>query len=120
MRGGMKSLHLNSVLPSPTGPLSKEVLSSAISCAKTEVMAVLKNSEDKSGVKRRGTYQRYSGKERARIGNYAVAHGTSAVLNHFISEFPGLKYTTICEWKKMIIDTSGKDPENKLVTELPD
>jgi len=42
------------------------------------------------------------------------------VLNHFIAEFPGLKYTTNCEWRKAIIDTSGQDPEHKPVTELPD
>ena len=83
-------------------------------------MAVLKDGEDRSGVKRRETYQKYSGKERARIGNYAVAHGSTAALNHFIAEFPGLKYTTICDWRMAIIDTSGKDPEHKPVTELPD
>ena len=81
-RGKMKSLHhyfkSNSVLPSPTGPLSKIVPSSAISYANKAVMAVLINSGDENGVKRGGTYQRYSGKERATIGNYAVAHGTSA------------------------------------------
>jgi len=121
---GMKSLHhyfkSNSVLPSPTGSLSKEIPASAISCTNKEVVAVLKNGQDESGVKGRGTYQRYSGKERAEIGNYAVAHGTSAAFNHFITEFPALKYTTICEWKKVIIDISGKDPDHKSVTELPD
>ena len=80
-------------------------------------MAVLKDGEDGSGVKRRGIYQKYSG---ARIGNYAVTHGSTAALNHFIAEFPGLKYTTICEWRKAIIDMSGKDPEHKPITELPD
>ena len=61
-----KSLHdyfkLNSVLLSPTGPVSKVVLATAISYANKEVMAILKDSEDRSGVKRRGTYQKYSGK----------------------------------------------------------
>ena len=70
--------------------------------------------------KRRGAYQKYSGKERARIGNYAVAHGSTAALNHFIAEFPGLKYTTICEWRKTIIDASAQVPEHKHVMELPD
>jgi len=69
-------------------------------------MATLKNDEDESGDKRRGTYSRT---ERTRIGNYAVAHGTSAALNHFITKFQGLKYTTICEWKKAIIEISKKD-----------
>ena len=82
-------------------------------------MAVLEGGEDESGVKIRGTYQKYSGKERARIGNYAVAHGSTAALNHFIAEIPSLKYTTICEWRKAIIDTSGQDTEHKPITELP-
>ena len=29
-----------------------------------------------------------SGKERVRIGNYAVAHGSTAALNNFIAKFP--------------------------------
>ena len=90
----------------------------AISYANKEVMAVLKSGKDESGVKRRGTYQRYSGKERTRIANYAVAHGSTAMLNHFTVEFPNLKYTTICECGKVILDTSGQDPEHKPITEF--
>jgi len=87
-----KSLHdcfkSNSVLLSHTGPLSKVVVAMAISYANKEVMAVLKSGKDESGVKRRGTYQRYSGKEKTKIANYAVAHGSTATLNHFTVEFP--------------------------------
>jgi len=50
-----KSLHdyfkLNS---SPTGPVSKVILATAISYANKKVMAVLKSGKDKSGVKERG------------------------------------------------------------------
>ena len=49
-----------------------------------------------------------------------MAHGSTAAFNHFIAKFPGLKYTTICECRKAIIDTSGKDLEHKPITELPD
>jgi len=118
-----KSLHdyfKSNALPSPTGPLSKVIPTTAITYANKEVLTILKGGVDKSGVKRRGTYQRYSGKERARIGNYAVAHGSTAELNHFLAEFPSLKYTTIFEWRKVIIDTTGQDPEHKPITELPD
>jgi len=41
----------NSPLPSPTGPLSRKVLATAISSMNKEVMAVLKNGKDESGVK---------------------------------------------------------------------
>lgn len=46
----------NSLLPSPTGLFSREVPATAISSTHKEVVAVLKNGEDESGVKQRGTY----------------------------------------------------------------
>ena len=60
-------------------------------------MALLTNGDDRNGVTQRGTYQRYTGKERDRIGNYKVVHGISAAIDHFRAEFPGLKPTTMCE-----------------------
>ena len=75
-----------SVLSSPVGPLSEE------DCNQTKrLWQCLRMKVELN----KGNYQRYSRMERARIGNYTVAHGTSAALNHFINEFPGLKYTTI-------------------------
>ena len=68
-------LKRDSVLPSPTGPLPKEVPATAISAANKEVMDCLKQSEDQKGVKKRGTYQKYSGEVKARIGNYAALNG---------------------------------------------
>lgn len=106
----------NSLLPSPNRPLLREVPAIAISGANKEVTKVLKDSEDKDGVKRRGTYQKYSSKDKAMIGNYAVMHGTSAALHHFINKFPDLKYTTVCEWRKAIVAKTRKDHE--VVTEL--
>jgi len=49
-----------------------------------------------------------------------VVHGSTAALNHFLAEFRSLKNTTICKWRKAIIDTTGQDPEHKPVTKLPD
>ena len=96
-----------SVLPSPTGPLSKEVPATAISAANKEVVECLKHSEDEDGVKKRGAYQKYSGTDKARIGNYAAAKGTSAAVRHFEKEFPNLKYTTVCEWKNFVEKSDG-------------
>ena len=70
----------NFPLPPPNRPLSKEVPAIAISEAKKDITKVLKYSEDENGVKRRGTYQKYTLKNKAIIGNYAVIHGTSAAL----------------------------------------
>ena len=108
----MKSLYQyfrkESPLPSPNGSLSREVPAGAISEANKEVTKVLKDSEDKDGVKSRGTgsrgtYQRYTPKDKVIIGNYAAMHGTSAALCHFKSKFSDLKYTTVCEWRKVIV-----------------
>ena len=116
----MKSLYhyfrSDSPLPSPNGPLSREVPAGAISEANKEVTKVLKNSEGQDGVKSRGTYQKYTPKDKATIGNYAVMHGTSAALRHFKTKFPDLKYTTVCEWRKAIVAKTRKDHE--AVTEL--
>ena len=105
----------NSPLPSPNGPLSREVPAITISKANKEITKVLKDSKGEDGVKRREAYQKYTPKDKATIGNYAVIHGTSAALCHFKNKFPDLKYTTLCEWRKAIIVKTQKD--NEVVTE---
>ena len=106
----------DSPLPSPSGPLSKEVPAIAISEANKEITKVLKDIKDKEDVKRRGTYQKYTLKDKAMIGNYAIMHGTSASLYYFKNKFPDLKYTTVCEWRKAIVAKTRKNHE--VVTEL--
>ena len=59
------------------------MLATSISEANKGVLECLKQSEDKKGVKKRGTYQKYSGGVKGRIGNYAAVNGTSAVVRHF-------------------------------------
>ena len=46
---------------------------------------------------------KYSPKEKARIGNYAVQHGTSAALRHYNKEFPNLKWTTVWTMFKKLL-----------------
>jgi len=55
-----------SPLPSPSGPLSWEIPSTAIAAANDEVLKALKKAGDlnRKGVKQRGSYQRYSDMER--------------------------------------------------------
>ena len=116
-QGEMKSLYhyfkSNSPLPSPNGPLSREVPAIAISKANKEVTKVLKDSEGKDGVKSRGTYQKYTSKDKVMIGNYAVMHGTSAAPRHFNNKFPDLKYTTVCEWRKVIVTKPQKEEKGQ-------
>jgi len=35
-------------------------------------------------------------------------HGLTAALHHFKTQYPDLKYTTVCEWKKAIDDEQKK------------
>ena len=101
-------------LPSPNGPLSHEVPSTAISAANKEVEEVI--ASDSIVTKKRGSYQKYTGKQKATIGNYALTNGTSAALRRYAAEFPNLKYTTVCEWRKAI--SSQQKKEHESVTEL--
>ena len=107
------SFKRNCLLPSPNGPLSREIPATAISAANDEVMKAL---EDDKGVKRRGPYQKHTDKEKTKIGKYALMHGATAALRHFKDRYSELKYTTICEWKKAIAAEEKKSQQP--VTEL--
>jgi len=99
------------VLPSPDGPLSREIPSTAISAANDEVKAVVHQS-----TKKRGCYAKFTLQQKAIIGNYALINGPSAAICHYVREFPDLKYTTVCDWRKSISAQRWKERET--VTEL--
>ena len=88
--------------------------STAISGANKEVEEVIMASRDSS--KKRGCYQKYTPKQKATIGNYALINSTSATLRLYVVEFPDLKYTTVCEWSNAISSQQKKERES--VTEL--
>ena len=94
---------------SPNGPLSREVPSTAISVANNEVEEVIASD---SVTKKRGSYQKYTAKQKATIGNYALINGTSAALRCYAGEFPNLKYTTVCGWRKAISSQQKKEHES--------
>ena len=100
-------------LPSPNGPLSCEITSTAISEANKEVQEVIARD---SITKKRRNYQKYTPKQKATIGNYVLLKGTSAAHHHYTGAFPDLKHTTICEWRKAISNQQKKEHES--VTEL--
>ncbi len=86
-------------LPDPQGVLSKEVPSSSISAANTEVAAVLQPSA--AGVKAvRGTYLKISAEKKAEIGQRAVEHGVLATVRYYATRLPvPLKESTVRTWK---------------------
>ena len=89
------------LLPSPYGSLSKVVTSSTIEAANREVKQLIE-SGNKAG-KKRGSYMKYTPTDKAKVGNYAVQHGISAPLRHFKTEFPDLKWSTVHDWKQVIL-----------------
>ena len=46
-----------------------------------------------------GTYTHYKGKDHARIGEYALENGNVRAVKHFSYEFPGLKESTVRNFK---------------------
>ena len=47
-----------------------------------------------------GNYAFYTDTEGAAIGNYAVQHGTATAIKCFSVKRPGLKQSTVNDWKK--------------------
>ena len=76
------------------------MIQAAIDSVLSVVSTVEGNGSDSgSKGKKRGPYVKLSSKDKAQIGNYAVTHGTSAVIKHFHTEFPYLKWTMVNGWK---------------------
>lgn len=111
------------VLPSPTGPLSLQMSSSCIEAANkcvAEELEKTSTSTSESATKsiKRGTYEKYTPKEKAEISSYAVMHGTAATIRHFKDRFPQLKWTTVNNWKKatcMVVATKKAAKSGKPV-----
>lgn len=101
------------VLPSPEGPLSKVVPSSTIVAANKKVTEAMAGDTRSRGGSSRGTYEKYTPTEKAKIANYAILHGTAAALRHFSKEYPRLKWSTVNDWKvaaiKMVKDGGVDD-----------
>ena len=66
-----------------------------IQAANDSVLSVISTAErsasECSDGKKSSPYIRLSSKDKARIANYAVTHGTTAAIRHFQAEFPRLK-----------------------------
>jgi len=65
-------------------------------------MKLRKLRESSSITKKRGCYQKFTSQQKAIIGNYTLINGPSVAVHHYVGEFPGLKYTIACDWRKGI------------------
>lgn len=88
-----------SALPNPDGPLSDHMPSAAIASANSEVKDLV--TEDKKA-KKRGRYETYSDKDKARVAKRAAEFGVTSSLRHFSKEFADrpLKESTVRTWMK--------------------
>ena len=82
-------------LTDPRGVLSKEVPSSSISAANTEITAVLQPSA--TGAKAvRGTYLKISAEKKAKIGRRAAEHGVLTTFLYYATKLPIIR---LADWK---------------------
>lgn len=66
--------------------------------------AVVDLSGPKQPSRKRGKYANYDGENRAKIVKYASEHGNRKAIDHFASEYQGLKESTVHTFKKAYQD----------------
>ena len=103
--------------------MSREIPSSAITAANSEVKAILGN-ESKKG---RGHYHKLSPEIKADLGKYASVNGVAATLRRYSKTYPSLKESSVRTWRdvyihelKRKVQSAPMDKRNEVVvTELP-
>ena len=97
-----------SLLPEPTGPLSKAIPSSRIEVVNSVVEPLVEKASDECSNSAkdksksvRGAYEKFSADEKAAIGKRAAEHSVSATIRHFSKIYPDrpLKESTVRGWK---------------------
>ena len=48
-------------------------------------------------------YEKYLPTDKAKLTNYAIQHGTAAVIRHISTEHPGLKWSSVNDWKAVAV-----------------
>ena len=87
-------------LPNPNGSLVEDVPSTSIAMANREVKPLLENASS-SGINKRGSYQNFTGEEKAKIVKRASEMGVTGSIRYFAkNEFVGrpLKESTVRTW----------------------
>ena len=111
----LKEYPSNDHLPNPKGSLSTSIPSSAIASANKQVRAVLEKSN------KRGKYNKYSDKERAKIGKFSAENGTKACVRKYSKQFTSINESTVRRFKRQYheeVSRKRKNGENESVTEL--
>jgi hypothetical protein len=95
-------------LPDPVGPLSDLMSPRKISECNEKVTDLLEQPKTP-----RGKYMNFSPGDRAKIGQYASVHGPSSTIKQFQSEFPGLRESTVRNFRNKY-NTALKSRKRKL------
>ena len=82
-------LKQKSDLPSPVGPLSEKVPSSAISAANKNVIKALNDAQERKK-RTRGPYLSLTPAQKYEIGKRAAKHGVTASIRHFAKKYRDL------------------------------
>ena len=79
---------------------AKDIPSSAISFANTEVQCVVQSKEQQPAQKlRRESYAKFPTEQKAEIVKRAAENGIAAIICHCAKKYPDLKESSVCTWK---------------------
>ena len=106
----------NVVLLNPSGPLARTIPPSRIDAINDDIKPVVDTIMDK-GKATRGTYEKFSSDEKARVAKRAAEHGVLSTVRHFAKIWPDrpLKEGTVRGWKNRynrevsLLKRSGKE-----------
>ena len=89
-------------LPDPQGALAKDIPSSTISSANTEVQRVLQGKKQQPAQKsRKESYAKFMTEQKAEIAKQAAENGIAATIRHFVKKYPDLKESSVRTWKSV-------------------
>ena len=89
-------------LPDPQGALAKDIPSSAISSANTEVQCILQGKKQQPAQKsRRKSYTKFTTEQKAENAKRAAENGIAATIHHFVKKYPNLKESSVHTWKRV-------------------
>jgi len=106
----------NVVLLNPSGPLARTIPPSRIDAINDDIKPVVDTIMDK-GKATRGTYEKFSSDEKARVAKCTAEHGVLSTVRHFAKIWPDrpLKEGTVRGWKNRynrevsLLKRSGKE-----------
>jgi len=103
--GSTLNKKLKTLLPSPSGSLSKAISTVGIVASNKKVQQVMGSINDGTMLKK-DSYKHFYDEERAQIGKYAADHGVAAAVRYFQRLFPmrKVKESSVHTWRDKYLD----------------